>query len=61
MPIARYNAAFTGKPRAHPGAAGKVRQRLIKQYGSKRGERIFYAMVNRRRNMGRRVPRPGAS
>lgn len=40
MPISNYDSLFGGK-----GSAQKLMNALIKQYGEKRGESIFYAKV----------------
>ena len=46
MPIAQYNKYFTNDPKAHPDAAQKVYDNMIKEYGEKKGKQIFYAKVN---------------
>lgn len=44
MPISRYNKAFGGKK----GSAQEAHDAMVKQYGQKKGESIFYALVNKR-------------
>jgi hypothetical protein len=45
MPIAKYNRAFGGGK----GAAQKALAGMKEQYGAEKGERVFYATVNRKR------------
>lgn len=45
MPMSRYNAAFGGKA----GSAGKAHAAMVKEYGQKKGESVFYATVNKKR------------
>lgn len=45
MPLSNYNAQFGGKP----GSAAKAHAAMGEQYGSKRGEAIFYALQNKRK------------
>lgn len=45
MPMSRYNKAFGGKP----GAAKKAMASMRESYGAEKGERVFYATVNRKR------------
>lgn len=42
MPISKYNPYFGGN-------AEKALQNLIKEYGQKKGESIFYALVAKRK------------
>lgn len=44
MPIAKYNAAFGGQP----GSAVKAKNAMEKEYGSKKGESVFYATKNKK-------------
>lgn len=44
MPIARYNKAFGGKK----GSAAEAHDAIVKEYGPKKGESVFYAMVAKR-------------
>ena len=46
MPIRKYNKAFGGKP----GSAAKAKKAMTKQYGKAKGEKIFYATVNKNKN-----------
>ncbi len=50
MPISQYNHYFTKDPKAHADAAQKVHDNLIKEYGQKKGEQIFYSMINQRKS-----------
>lgn len=45
MPLSRYNKVFGGKP----GSAAKAKFAMADEYGSKKGEQIFYATVNKRK------------
>jgi hypothetical protein len=45
MPMSRYNKAFGGKA----GSAAKAHAAMVKEYGADKGERVFYASVNKRR------------
>jgi len=42
MPLSRYNAAFGGAK----GSAEKAHAAMVKEYGAKKGESVFYATVN---------------
>jgi hypothetical protein len=52
MPLSKYNQYFGGKP----GAAAKTKAALTDEYGPKKGERIFYALKNKRKS-GRKLYR----
>lgn len=53
MPLSKYNQAFGGKP----GSASEAHASMLKQYGSKKGESVFYATKNK--NLKRKVkPKP---
>lgn len=43
MPLSRYNAAFGGAK----GSAEKAHAAMVKEYGPKKGESVFYAKVNK--------------
>jgi hypothetical protein len=43
MPLSKYDRYFGGKP----GAAQEAHDSMVKQYGAKKGESIFYATKNR--------------
>jgi hypothetical protein len=43
--LSRYDKAYGGKP----GAARKAKAAMTEKYGAERGEKIFYATVNRKR------------
>ena len=45
MPLAKYNKAFGGKP----GSASKAHASMVEQYGPVKGERVFYATMNKRK------------
>lgn len=45
MPMSKYNAAFGGKA----GSAAKAHAAMVKEYGAKKGESVFYATVNKKR------------
>lgn len=42
MPLSIYNEQFGGKP----GSAAKAHSAMVKQYGEKKGEEVFYATKN---------------
>ena len=44
MPISKYNKAFGGKP----GSAAKAKSAMADEYGPDKGERVFYATMNKR-------------
>lgn len=44
MPLSKYDTAFGGKK----GSAEKAHAAMAKQYGAKKGERVFYATKNKR-------------
>ena len=44
MPLSKYNAAFGGTP----GSASEAHAAMVKQYGAKKGEQVFYATKNKR-------------
>lgn len=44
MPLSKYNAEFGGKS----GSAAKAHAAMVKEYGAKKGERVFYALKNKR-------------
>ena len=48
MPLSQYNAAFGGKA----GSAAKAHAAMRKEYGAKKGERVFYATKNKRMKRG---------
>lgn len=45
MPISKYNKFFGGKE----DSAEKAKSAMSKEYGSKKGEQVFYALKNKRR------------
>lgn len=42
MPVAKYNRYFGGN-------AAKTLRSLVKRYGPEKGQRVFYALVNKRK------------
>lgn len=44
MPLAKYNAKFGGEK----GSAAKAHAAMVKEYGKDKGERVFYATVNKK-------------
>ncbi len=51
MPLSKYNEAFGGKP----GSAAKAHASMVEQYGSEKGEHVFYATKNARMKQARRA------
>jgi hypothetical protein len=45
MPLSRYNAQFGGKS----GSAAKAHAAMVKEYGTSKGESVFYATKNKRK------------
>jgi len=45
MPLSKENAAFGGAP----GSAAKAHDAMVKEYGAKEGERVFYATINKKK------------
>jgi len=45
VPISKYNKEFGGKP----GAAAEAHAAMVKEYGAKKGEQVFYATKNKRK------------
>ena len=45
MPLSKNNAEFGGKP----GSAAKAHAAMVKEYGAKKGESVFYATKNKRK------------
>lgn len=45
MPLSKYNAQFGGKP----GSAAEAHAAMLKHYGKKKGESVFYALKNKRK------------
>lgn len=52
MPLSKYNKEFGGKP----GAAAKAHAAMVKEYGAKKGERVFYATKNKHKGGGNFEP-----
>jgi len=44
MPLSKYDKAFGGKK----GSAAKAHAAMAKEYGDKKGEKVFYATKNKR-------------
>jgi predicted RNA-binding protein YlqC (UPF0109 family) len=47
VPIASYDRYFGKK-----GGAAKALRAMVKEYGAEKGQRVFYAMVNKRKRRG---------
>ena len=45
MPLAKYDKWFGGK-----GGARKAHASMLKEYGEKKGEEVFYATKNKRKS-----------
>lgn len=45
MPISKYDPEFGGKK----GSAQKAKSAMEQEYGSKKGEQVFYATKNKRK------------
>jgi len=54
MPLSRYNKSFGGKA----GSAAKAHSAMVKEYGEKKGEQVFYATMNKHKGGGDYTP-PG--
>jgi hypothetical protein len=46
MPLSKYNAEFGGKA----GSAAEAHSAMIKEYGAKKGESVFYATKNKKKS-----------
>jgi hypothetical protein len=44
MPLSKYDKFFGGK-----GGATKAHTAMVKEYGAKKGEQVFYATKNKRK------------
>ncbi len=44
MPLSKYDAQFGGK-----GGAAKAHAAMVKEYGAKKGEQVFYATKNKKK------------
>lgn len=51
MPVAAYDPLFGGKK----GAAAEVHASMVKQYGKKRGNEVFYGLVNKRKKLAAQI------
>jgi len=49
VPLAKYNAQFGGKK----GSAAKAHSAMAKEYGTKKGEQVFYATKNKHKSEGK--------
>jgi hypothetical protein len=54
MPLRIYDELFGGKP----GAAHDTHTAMVKQYGAKRGNSVFYATIEKRKRARRRLAKP---
>ena len=52
MPLSKYNKEFGGKK----GAASKAHAAMVKEYGAKKGEQVFYATKNKHKGGGNFAP-----
>lgn len=52
MPLSKYNKEFGGKK----GSAAKAHAAMIKEYGQKKGEQVFYATKNKHKGGGNFSP-----
>ena len=52
MPLSKYNKSFGGKS----GSAAKAHAAMIKEYGEKKGEQVFYATMNKHKGGGNFEP-----
>ena len=52
MPLSHYNKEFGGKP----GSAAKAHAAMVKEYGEKKGEEVFYATKNKHKGGGDFTP-----
>ncbi len=48
MPLSNYNNYFGGKK----GSAEKAHSAMKKEYGEKKGDKVFYATKNKRKSRG---------
>lgn len=46
MPLKAYDKWFGGKK----GSAAKAKKSMLKEYGEDKGERVFYALKNKRKS-----------
>jgi len=46
MPVSVYNKKFGGSE----GSAAKAKRAMAEHYGSKKGEQVFYATVNKKKS-----------
>jgi hypothetical protein len=54
MPLRVYDELFGGKP----GAARETHAAMVKQYGAKQGESVFYATVNKKKKARKKIAKP---
>lgn len=45
MPVSKYNKVFGGKK----GSAAKAMEAMRSTYGGEKGERVFYAFINKKK------------
>ncbi len=50
MPLSKYNREFGGQK----GSAAKAHRSMLRQYGAKKGEEVFYATKNKRKSLLRK-------
>jgi hypothetical protein len=51
MPLKNYNAYFGNKK----GSAAEAHAAMVRQYGAKKGNSVFYATINRKKKKGHRT------
>lgn len=49
MPMSKYNKFFGGKK----GSAAKAKKAMAEEYGEEKGEKVFYALKNKRKGKGK--------
>lgn len=49
MPLSKYDRYFGGKK----GSASKAKAAMADEYGEEKGEKVFYAMKNKRKGRGK--------
>lgn len=54
MPLRIYDELFGGKP----GSAREAHAAMVKQYGAKRGNSVFYATIAKRKNARKKLAKP---
>lgn len=55
MPLKVYDKYFGGKP----GAAAEAHAAMVKTYGAKKADSVFYSLVNRKRKLSQHLQARG--